>query len=1286
MNVRLSAASLAILSIVTTSLVSKAGPFDAWSYEMNVTVSGYKEYKPLTNFPILVELGPTRSGFSYSQFGSPSAADLRFTDATGTNELSYEIDTWNPSGNSYVWVRLPVLNGTGTTNFWNGQYVHQWSWSGQPFLAQKTAGGVYWLDRRPGTGAVAPTFEVAQFLRNDGFHLRTSYQFADADPAGGWTYASRNMNTTRTFSHNQYLGDFATVPPTPVYAMIYNGHLYAELRWNNVSPGEFWGPGAVVNVGVTNVGDQLQFADFDPRTNPPNVYDQLDNTNTQPTVIHVYWGNPAASQPAYATNGSVWSGGGWQSVWHMDETAAIDSRARANVGVASNITVTTGRIGSGLGFNPASQSKIDFGTYSFGVLSNYSYAIEGWFYRTGVQGSGEDANISYGSSSTRTTAGLGVQSDGHYKSIHYGDNKSFDYASYASGQWQYIVLVHMGRDGDAGGGDAYMDHLWVNGEFMSMSGNGADKSIQHDATRVLNLASSAPLMFGKASWDGTYCGAQTMDEIRISKQFRDTCWIRASYLTVASNSSFQVYGSVSNGTGGSAFNPTLVASGATWKYHATNSAPSGSWTATNFDDSAWGSGPAAFGYIGSGESEVLTQLPYGSDSTNKWITTYYRTTFNLTNVADVAGLLFSIKIDDGAVWYLNGTERGRINMYEGSLSFTNRTVGGAINPPRPWNDFQVATNGLKVGVNVIAVEVHQQKPDTSDLFFDLSATAVGYATTNQSASTATPGTNPAPATAANWTAYNDMGWLAGQISANITTNSSPTVPSGYLINYLTGSNLPVQVGLSLVGNSDNGTIFSNGFAPPSGSDADLVFGGKVDCSSYCAIGVGTMTMQFTGLDPAQRYSFAMYGSRGDSNYTYRWSTVTLSGVNSFSNSSSAGSTITTTSLAQDTTKILAANMDGKLFRYDIIDPGSDGAITLTIVPAGSGSTNGYLNAFMLGTNSVPTSSGGSGSSNPPPATSGGSVQQLPRNASWHYLNNGSGLVYKPWTDLTGYDDGYWFTGVSPFGYSATNSGIFSSIQTLIGYGPLSTNKYTTYYFRRSFLVSNATALGTVTFNARLDDGAVVYINTNEVYRYNMPAGVITNGMLAVGGIGDATNLLQFTAPSSVFHNGTNLIAVEVHQVGAGSSDIFLDLWSDNLSGPEPMPAAPAGASSYIVMDSGWFSHFYNNNPTSPAVLANLDTDGDGQSGWEEYIAGTDPNNAASEFAITGLRQTNGMNRLVWTGGTNGTLAPYTILFTTNVITGPWVEVAAPNRVEGQNTYDLTPGSIPKGYYKIRAGN
>ena len=79
-----------------------------------ITVNGYNGSAPLANFPVLVKIAAgAPTGFAYSDLMFPTTGDdLGFVDMEG-HGLPFEIDEWNPSGTSILWVTLPsVANGT----------------------------------------------------------------------------------------------------------------------------------------------------------------------------------------------------------------------------------------------------------------------------------------------------------------------------------------------------------------------------------------------------------------------------------------------------------------------------------------------------------------------------------------------------------------------------------------------------------------------------------------------------------------------------------------------------------------------------------------------------------------------------------------------------------------------------------------------------------------------------------------------------------------------------------------------------------------------------------------------------------------------------------------------------------------------------------------------------------------------------------------------------------------------------------------------------------------------
>ena len=83
--------------------------------------TGYTGTETLTDFQALIKLDEGRYGFSYAECADQAAGtDVWFSsDAAGNNVLDREIDTWNPDGSSYIWVKIPSLAaGTEITMHW----------------------------------------------------------------------------------------------------------------------------------------------------------------------------------------------------------------------------------------------------------------------------------------------------------------------------------------------------------------------------------------------------------------------------------------------------------------------------------------------------------------------------------------------------------------------------------------------------------------------------------------------------------------------------------------------------------------------------------------------------------------------------------------------------------------------------------------------------------------------------------------------------------------------------------------------------------------------------------------------------------------------------------------------------------------------------------------------------------------------------------------------------------------------------------------------------------------
>ena len=170
---------------------------------------------------------------------------------------------------------------------------------------------------------------------------------------------------------------------------------------------------------------------------------------------------------------------------------------------------------------------------------------------------------------------------------------------------------------------------------------------------------------------------------------------------------------------------TLVSYNSSWKYLANGSNQGTAWRATSFNDATWSTSTSAFGY---GTSGITTTVSYGSNSKKKYITTYFRKSISIADASLYSSFTLNLKRDDGAVVYINGTERYRSNMPTGTISYTTKASSEATDNGTAVQTTTLSAGNLVTGTNVIAVEIHQFANGGPDLFFDLQLNATGDAT------------------------------------------------------------------------------------------------------------------------------------------------------------------------------------------------------------------------------------------------------------------------------------------------------------------------------------------------------------------------------------------------------------------------------------------------------------------------------------------------------------------------------------------------------------------------------
>lgn len=162
----------------------------------------------------------------------------------------------------------------------------------------------------------------------------------------------------------------------------------------------------------------------------------------------------------------------------------------------------------------------------------------------------------------------------------------------------------------------------------------------------------------------------------------------------------------------------IVSSGSAWKFNAAGVDLGTSWRSNSYDDASWSSGPTQLGY-GDGDEATAINITAGKPQI-----VYFRKTFTLTaeEIGVMTNSILSLLRDDGAVVYLNGREVRRDNMPAAPAAIAFDTPAlDAVASADESTYFPSALDPawLNAGANLLAVEVHQDNPTSSDISFDL---------------------------------------------------------------------------------------------------------------------------------------------------------------------------------------------------------------------------------------------------------------------------------------------------------------------------------------------------------------------------------------------------------------------------------------------------------------------------------------------------------------------------------------------------------------------------------------
>jgi hypothetical protein len=203
-------------------------------------------------------------------------------------------------------------------------------------------------------------------------------------------------------------------------------------------------------------------------------------------------------------------------------------------------------------------------------------------------------------------------------------------------------------------------------------------------------------------------------------------------------------------------------------------------------------------------------------------------------------------------------------------------------------------------------------------------------------------------------------------------------------------------------------------------------------------------------------------------------------------------------------------------------------------------------------------------------------QLVSPGSTWRYFE-GFSEASSPSSDWrsAGFNDGSWPLGATPIGY---DPGI-----------PMNTYlndmrfKYTTVFLRKSFAVTNAAQIGSLSMEVLYDDGFKVWINGQAVLNVNMPAGEVP----VTGSASEALEngnyvLFNLPSPQNYLSSGTNIIAIQAANASVGnSSDFYLDVRLNAILNPPSPNPSPGRINSVFTENLPPQIRQVNHSPNEP---------------------------------------------------------------------------------------------------------
>ncbi len=207
---------------------------------------------------------------------------------------------------------------------------------------------------------------------------------------------------------------------------------------------------------------------------------------------------------------------------------------------------------------------------------------------------------------------------------------------------------------------------------------------------------------------------------------------------------------------------------------------------------------------------------------------------------------------------------------------------------------------------------------------------------------------------------------------------------------------------------------------------------------------------------------------------------------------------------------------------------------------------------------------------------------IPKNSNWVFNDTGADLGSSNLVaGASGYDSQNWK-------HPAFSESSWSSGAGILGFGTLSNDENavttrmgsestgngsnpTTSYLRHKFDVTDLTSASSLRGTLLADDGVIIYINGREVFRKNMPSGLVSSETFATTSVNNSDEItyFPFSIEASSLVEGENVIAVELHQVNANSSDLGFDLTLSKASLPNVVVNSSTHLKARVLNGNEW---------------------------------------------------------------------------------------------------------------------